>query len=214
MILYFMRHAESEANLLDILAGRKDYSLTAKGKDDAEAVAAAFLPSHPIDAIIASPLLRARQTAEPFARITRLKIRADDALVEQDMGAFGGKTYAEAEADPAYELDKSKRWDWAPPGGGESYRMIAERIKPFFERLDVSRNLDEEASKTGAPERILVVTHAVTLRLIVATLAGSLPAYPTTLARNGEILEFVYRGSGRGSGPKSLYFGKGREGRA
>jgi len=207
MKLFLIRHAQSEANALDLLAGRLDYSLTSRGKAEAEALAEAFVPAYPIDAIIASPLLRARQTAEPFARLTGLDIATDEALVEQDMGIFAGKSYAEAEADPAYELDKTRRWDWAPPGGGESYRMIAERIRPFFARLDASK-------AEGAPRNILVVTHAVTLRLIVATLTGSLPSYPTTLARNGEILEYEYEGSGRGKRGGSIYLGRDDEGKA
>ncbi len=196
MLLYLMRHAESEANALDVLAGRIDYPLSPRGMADAEEVARAFSPAHPVDAIVASPLLRARQTAEPFARMTRLAVEADEALVEQDMGVFAGKTYAEAEADPAYERDKSRRWDWSPPGG-ESYRAIAQRLRPFFERLDAR-----------AEPRILVVTHAVALRLIVALLEDSLPAYPTALARNAEILEVEYRGLGRRHEIASHYYGK------
>jgi broad specificity phosphatase PhoE len=202
MLLYFMRHAESEANTRDVLAGRIDYPLSARGLADAEAVALAFSPAHPVDAIVSSPLLRARQTAEPFARLTRLPVETDEALVEQDMGVFAGKTYAQAEADPAYEKDKARRWDWAPPGG-ESYRAIAGRLRPFFARLD----------RRSEP-RILVVTHAVALRLIVALLEDSLPAYPTALARNAEILEADYRGLGNKHEIASHYYGKEGEAKA
>jgi broad specificity phosphatase PhoE len=202
VLLYFLRHAESAANERDILAGRLDYPLSPRGKADAEAVALAFSPDHPVDAIISSPLRRARETAEPFARIAGLRLEVDEALVEQDMGVFAGKTYAEAEADPAYELDKSRRWDWVPPGG-ESYRAIADRGRPFFARLDGRREA-----------RILVVTHAVTLRLIVAALRNTLPAYPTTLARNAEIFEVEYAGIGRKHEIASHYYGVDLEAKA
>lgn len=202
MLLYFLRHAESEANANDILAGRLDYSLSPHGMRDAEAVALAFCPSHPIDAMISSPLCRARQTAEPFAHMTRLTLEVDEALIEQDMGIFSGKTYAEAEADPAYELDKSRRWDWEPPGG-ESYGAIAKRLRPFFSRLDERRE-----------SRILIVTHAVTLRLIVALLRDTLPVYPTALARNAEILEVDYAGIGAKHEITSHYYGDDIEAKA
>lgn len=202
MRLYFIRHAESEANTRDILAGRLDYPLSARGESDAEAVARAFVPGHPFEAIISSPLLRARRTAEPFARMTSLAVEVDEALLEQDMGTFAGKTYAEAEADPDYEKDKSRRWDWSPPGG-ESYRSIADRLRPFFVRLDGRRE-----------PRILVVTHAVTLRLVVALLEDILPSYPTTLARNAEILEVEYGGLGRKHGISSHYYGSDIESKA
>jgi broad specificity phosphatase PhoE len=207
MELFFMRHARSEANERDLLAGRKDFPLSPRGKADAEALAKAFVAAQGIDAIIASPLSRARQTAEPFARLTGIEIETDEALVEQDMGIFAGKSYAEAEADPAYELDKARRWDWVPPGGGESYRMIAERVRPFFSRLDALKTEGEARS-------VLVVTHAVTLRLIIATLAASLPSYPMVLARNGEILEYAYEGSGLGRPIRSIYLGSDTEGKA
>jgi broad specificity phosphatase PhoE len=207
MELFFVRHARSEANERDLLAGRKDYPLSPRGRADAEALAKAFVAERDIDAIIASPLSRARQTAEPFARLIGIEIETDEALVEQDMGIFTGKSYAEAEADPAYELDKARRWDWVPPGGGESYRMIAERIRPFFSRLDASRT-------EGKARSVLVVTHAVTLRLIIATLAASLPSYPLILTRNGEILEYAYEGTGRGRPIRSIYLGSDAEGKA
>jgi len=147
------------------------------------------------------------QTAAPFAELAGLEIQTEAAIVEQDMGTFTGRTYSDAEADPAYELDKSRRWDWAPPGGGESYRMIAERIAPFFPRLD------SLAARRGIGS-VLVVTHAVALRLIVATLEGTLPSYPTGLARNGEILEYEYAGGGRGTRLDSFYLGSDAEGKA
>ncbi len=200
--MYFLRHAESEANARDVLAGRLDYPLSPRGRADAEAVALAFSPAHPVDAIISSPLRRARQTAEPFARIFRLPLEVNEALIEQDMGVFAGKTYAEAEADPAYERDKSRRWGWVPPGG-ESYSAIANRLRPFFARLDERRE-----------SRIVVVTHAVTLRLILALLRDILPAYPTTLARNAEIFETDYAGIGRKHDITSHYYGADIEAKA
>jgi broad specificity phosphatase PhoE len=203
-----MRHAESEANALNVLAGRIDYPLTARGLEEAQAVARAFVPSHPLGAILSSPLARARQTAEPFAAMSGLAPESDEALVEQDMGIFAGKTYAEAEADPAYERERSRRWDWAPPGGGESYRMIADRLRPFFARLDAM--VGAYADKGG----ILVVTHAVTLRLVRALLEDSLPSYHVALARNAEILEVEYRGLGVRHEVGSHYYGKESEGRA
>ena len=37
--IYFIRHAQSEANLKDILASRMDFPLTEKGRVDAETIA-------------------------------------------------------------------------------------------------------------------------------------------------------------------------------
>jgi len=183
-LLYFMRHAASEANEQDILASRMDFPLSGKGRADAARIAGEFLERYRIQRIISSPLSRARQTAQPFADASGLTVETDDLLVEQHLGRFSGLTYAQLESEPAYEHRRTERWDWVPDGGGESYRMIAERVKGWFENGGL---------ETG-DSPVLIVTHAVTLRLIRAVLEHSLPSYPENIARNGEIWEVDYRG--------------------
>jgi broad specificity phosphatase PhoE len=60
--------------------------------------------------------------------------------------------------------------------------MIAQRLEPFFALM-------EERASQNPQQALLVVTHAVTLRLIRATLEKTLPLYPSEIARNGEIWE-------------------------
>ncbi len=210
MRLYFVRHAQSEANTFDILAGQMDYPLSKQGFADADFVARSFLANHAIDTIISSPLLRARQTASAFDRSGDLPLEIDSALIEQDMGVFAGKTYAEVESDPQYEMDKARRWEWTPPHG-ESYRMIAERLVPFFVRLDARR---QRALRDHTEPRLLIVTHAVTLRLITAILQNSLPVYPTKLLRNSEILQTDYQGLGVKHELIGHYYGQEQDAKA
>ena len=151
--LYFMRHAESEANLKDVLASRQDFPLTPKGQRDAELIAAEFKALATMDRLVSSPLLRARQTAQPFADAFGLPVDQDERLTEQHLGIFSGMTYAELEDQPTYMHERATRWNWTPEGGGESYQMIAQRLVPFFQSL-------------GAMDGtcILFVTHAVPYR--------------------------------------------------
>lgn len=174
--LYFMRHAESEANLADILASQLDFSLTAKGQADAKQIATEFQLQYAIDHIICSPLIRAQQTAAPFATQFNLTVATDNRVIEQNLGKYAGKTYAELEFEPDYCHDRTARWQWVPEDGGESYEMIAARLQPFFDDMFASQN-----------EHVLVITHAVTLRLIKSILLNSLPDYPQDIAHNGEI---------------------------
>lgn len=174
-VLHLMRHAQSEANVRDILAGRRDFPLSAQGREDAAAMAAAFCRGRRVGRVVSSPLARARETARPFAERLALAPLCDDRLAEQDLGRFAGMTYAQAEADPGYVADRTRRWDWRPDGGGESYRDIAERVGAFL------------ADAAGWDEDALVVTHAVTMRLFRACLERTLPRYPETIAANGEI---------------------------
>jgi broad specificity phosphatase PhoE len=198
-----MRHAMSEANARDILAGQIDSPLSDQGFIDAESASRSFCENHTLDTIISSPLLRARQTAGAFARNLKLSIEIDNALIEQDLGVFAGKTYTEVESDPEYQKDKTLRWEWHPPKG-ESYSMIADRVRPFFFRLDARKHLFDTILTGGS---ILIVSHAVTIRLIIGLLQDSLPQYPIKLLRNSEIVEVDYHGLGAKHELTTHYFG-------
>jgi len=178
--LFLIRHAESVANAANLLAGRKDFPLTATGKRDAAALAEDFASSRTVDAIWCSPLLRAQQTAAPFLLACDAALRLDDRLQEQDLGRFSGLSYPEVEADPAYCRQRNARWDWVPDGGGESYRMIADRVQSFLQEL-------REHCASEQLQQVLLVTHAVTLRLFRACLENTLPQYPEAIAGNGEV---------------------------
>jgi len=178
--LFLIRHAESVANASNLLAGRKDFPLTASGKKDAAMLAEDFASSRTVDAIWCSPLLRAQQTAAPFLLACDAALRLDDRLQEQDLGRFSGLSYPEVEADPAYCRQRNARWDWVPDGGGESYRMIADRVQSFLQEL-------RERCASEQLQQVLLVTHAVTLRLFRACLENTLPQYPEAIAGNGEV---------------------------
>ena len=96
------------------------------------------------------------------------------------MGRFSGKSYADVERDTSYCHDRTARWDWVPEGGGESYRMIAARVDSFL--ADLRTQCEREHLNS-----VLIVTHAVTLRLFRACLEATLPAYPERIAGNGEV---------------------------
>jgi broad specificity phosphatase PhoE len=186
--LYFMRHAESEANQKNILASQIDFPLSDTGKKQAEKIAEVFFKTFAVDIIIASPLLRAYQTATFFTKKRKkLVIKKNNALIEQNLGIFSGMTYEELDTRDDYCHDRSQRWDWIPEGGGESYRMIANRVLLFFKEIE----------KNYPTERILIVTHAVTMRLIRAVLENTLPSYPLKIPANGEIWEVEFHKSGK-----------------
>lgn len=81
--IHLMRHGEVE-NPEAILYGRRPgYGLTALGKEMAQTVADTLVAAeHRITAVIASPLLRAQQTAAPTARAYGLEIASDPRLIE------------------------------------------------------------------------------------------------------------------------------------
>jgi broad specificity phosphatase PhoE len=201
--IYFMRHAQSEANLKDILASRQNFPLTQKGRQEAAVIASQFKDIAQLDRIFCSPLSRAQQTAQPIAEAFGLDVETDERLTEQDLGVFSGMTYAELDDRPDYMHDRpdymherSKRWKWIPEGGGESYEMIANRLEPFFQSLECLEG-----------DCILFVTHAVTLRMVKAILEQTLPDYPRDIAKNGEIWKVQFAGLGNIHDVESIFLG-------
>ena len=178
--VHIIRHTESIANTLDILAGQIDYPLSEKGKADAGRIADWYMQHYSPHTIYCSPMLRAKETAQPFLRLHAPVLIEDDRLKEQNLGIFQGKTYEELKNEPLYEHDRSKRWDWDIPQG-ESYRRLAERISEFF------------SSCTPDGRDCLIVTHAVTMRIIRGLLENTLPEYPSRIPINGEIWELDFR---------------------
>ncbi len=135
MILYLIRHGESIFNAQRRIQGQVDIELSPLGLRQAAALTAA-LGTLDIDAIYASPLRRAMQTAEPLAAALHLKIRTDDRLKEINAGEFQGLVWDEID----------KRWpeaaihwrqqtpDFVIPGG-ESRRAVAERGRAALEAI-------------------------------------------------------------------------------
>lgn len=206
--LFLIRHAESVANVDNLLAGRMDFPLSQTGKLDASAIANDFSSTLKVDLIWCSPLLRALQTAAPFVVACDAPLRIDERIQEQHMGRFSGLSYAEVEADPAYCHDRGARWDWVPEGGGESYRMIAQRVELFL--ADLRGQCERESLQS-----VLIVTHAVTLRLFRACLEATLPRYPQRIAGNGEVWNVELVPAGKPSTIKTIDLANGpREHRA
>lgn len=86
MKFYFVRHGESEANILHEMSNRGwKHGLTEKGREQAAALAHNLLPIK-ARKIFPSPLMRAVQTAEILAEALGLEMEVTDALCEFDCG--------------------------------------------------------------------------------------------------------------------------------
>ncbi|RKX83643.1 MAG: histidine phosphatase family protein, partial [Spirochaetes bacterium] len=55
--------------------------------------------------------------------------------------------------------------------------------------------------------KYLIVSHAVTLRIIKGLLEDTLPLYPEKIANNGEIWQVDFKGLGNKHIVKSLFYG-------
>ena len=137
MKLYFVRHGESEANVLREISNRGlKHGLTEKGRQQAIALAEK-LKTLPIRRVYSSPLLRARQTAEILSGTLGTNYEVTDALREYDCGILEGRSDEEAWAmHYAVSTDwfTHKKWE-SRAEGGESFLDIKARFVPFVEGL-------------------------------------------------------------------------------
>lgn len=157
--LYLVRHGESEANATGRFAGQHDSPLTARGREQAEAVAE-FLSGVRFDRVIASDLSRARDTAAAIARRQGLAVETTPDLREIDVGDAEGKPFE----------DMRQRPDWTPDGfvqwpGGESLEQAYTRARAAIERI-----VRESPGAT-----VCIVGHGGIARILVSHFMGLLP---------------------------------------
>src|SRR5690606_24003231 len=125
-VVHLLRHGEVH-NPDRILYGRlPGFHLSELGVKMAEAAAQA-LADRDITYVVASPLERARQTAEPIAARFGLPVEIDERLIES-ANWFEGKRVSPGDG----ALRNPRNW-WVlrtpiTPSWGEAYRAIAERM--------------------------------------------------------------------------------------
>jgi probable phosphoglycerate mutase len=113
------RHGETDWNRERRWQGRADRPLNDTGRTQARQLAE-VLASREIDAVYASDLLRARETAEIVADRLGLPVGLDPGLREVDVGDWAGRLASEIERD---DPEGFRRWQEGRQGwrGGESY---------------------------------------------------------------------------------------------
>jgi 2,3-bisphosphoglycerate-dependent phosphoglycerate mutase len=93
----FLRHGESVGNAEDRFQGHADFPLTRKGRAQARALAERWLGEGvTFDRCIASPLLRACQTAEIITKVLKISLELDPDWMEIDNGRVAGLTQEQA----------------------------------------------------------------------------------------------------------------------
>lgn len=164
MKLYFVRHGESEANLLNEFSNRGwKHPLTARGRQQAETLAQKLVEI-PITALYTSPLRRAVETAQVLARALGIEYTVTDALREYDCGILEGRS-----DQAGWDMYSAVLDDWLERGlwarrieGGESFLEMQTRFVPFVEGLT--------AEHGGSPANIVLVGHGGLYRCMLLPL--------------------------------------------
>lgn len=125
-VVHLLRHGEVY-NPEGILYGRlPGFGLSARGADQAKRVAD-FLTGSEITHLVASPLQRAQETAQPLANAFDLQVNSDDRLIEAD-NRFEGFRVSVGDGALRSPRHWPKLWNPFRPSWGEPYLGIAHRM--------------------------------------------------------------------------------------
>jgi broad specificity phosphatase PhoE len=165
--IVFIRHGETDWNAEGRLQGQKDIPINEKGRRQAaeagRKLAELRLEPHKLPWMV-SPLHRTRETAEIARTALGLDPRSyivDERLKEISFGIWEGRTWKEvrrAEPEQARRREADK-WRFVPPGG-ESYAMLAERVRPWSAEIE---------------RDVIVVCHGGVARALLFLLCGLAP---------------------------------------
>lgn len=174
--LFLVRHGQSTWNAAGRCQGqsRSAGGLSQGGAAQALATAeklAEKLASNretPAEVVMASDLLRARQTAEIIADVLGLPVQLDAGLREQHLGELEGKLYIEQFGDSTVQgtIDGLWRDPFRRPPGGESIADMYDRVQATLTRL----------YKANPARTLVVATHGGVVR--TATAAQPQPGTP------------------------------------
>jgi len=153
-MIYVARHGETDWNRAGRYQGRLESQLTQTGHAQARALAGA-LAKERISRVIASPLERCIQTAQPLADALHVAVEADPDLIEIAHGTWEGRLRGEIERDDAATM---RLWREHPQlvqfEGGESLLDVQHRWRAFARRL-------------GDADGVAIVTHDVVVRIAI-----------------------------------------------
>jgi broad specificity phosphatase PhoE len=164
MHLLLIRHGETDWNNEGRVQGHTDTPLNANGLAQARRLAARIAAEEAFATMYASPLARARVTAEIVAQACGIAPILDDRLKEQCLGEFEGLTGVEFEQHfpeifAAWRTDPLR----SPLPGQETRDDFQRRVQAF---------LDDLRARHTDGTRVAVVTHGGTIGMMLATLMG------------------------------------------
>ncbi len=157
MLLYVVRHGQTEWNLEHRCQGISDIPLTEQGINETKKLKE-LVDKLDIDIVYSSPLSRARDTAKILIG-NRLPINIDDRLTERDWGMNEGMLVS--------DLDQYDCWDVILNTGVQGI----EKVQDFMKRI--SEFLEDIRAKYP-DKNILVVAHSAVLR-VIHYLLGTIP---------------------------------------
>ncbi len=180
----FLRHGESEGNANGQIQGQTDTSLTERGKEQANLLATKWAEEgRQYDQVIASPLLRARNTAEIIAAALNLQVDFAPEWMERGFGAIEGRNFDELLQEiPGLDFNHPYL---APDGAGESI------VDAYHRASGALQNLLRQPE--GA---YLVVSHGALLNMTMYAVLGisphNSPVSPRFIFQNTGFVDLLF----------------------
>lgn len=156
MILYCVRHGETDSNLKGIVSGRSDEGLNEKGIAQAQELNLKIADTK-FDAVYVSPMRRTVETAEII--VPEYQYIIDDRLAERDLADLKNYTIDELWENPLWNSLTEKKTS----EGAETFGAGLERVQDF---------LSELKGKYSDDSKILLVTHSFISRCLWALQQG------------------------------------------
>ena len=165
-VTLLLRHGQTPLSVDRRFAGLGDIELTETGVRQAKLAGERLAARGGVDVIVASPLRRARQTAEEVAAATGAPVEFDDDLRETDFGEWEGLNITQAQPRRPGEVTSRLADPAAAPPGGESFAAVAVRVRAARERLMAGH----------ARETVLVVSHVTPIKTLLTEALLAPPA--------------------------------------
>jgi ribonuclease H / adenosylcobalamin/alpha-ribazole phosphatase len=160
-----LRHGQTRHTEAKLFSGSggEDPPLTAFGEEQARAAADLLAAAGGVDAVVSSPMRRARQTADVVAGQLGLDVREVDDLRECAFGEWEGLTFAEVRDRWPDLLAQWLADPTVAAPGGESFEQVRRRVEVARDKL-----LARYAGRT-----VLVVTHVTPVKMLVRDALGA-----------------------------------------
>ncbi len=160
--LYLVRHGATRLSAEDRFAGSTDVELSDEGREQAAALGERLRAEH-LQAVYASPMSRTRETAGIASYACGLPVAVSDGLREIGHGHWEGLTRREVEArfPEEYASWEADPFTFAPRGGESGAAVLARALASVRQILEAH-----------VGQRVLVVSHKATIRLVLSSLLG------------------------------------------
>lgn len=181
MILYLMRHGQTDWNASQLVQGWKDTPLNQTGINQVHA-AAKKLKNEKIEVIYSSDLKRSKKSADILSVAFDIPVHYTKRLREMNFGQAEGVKKTDLNVKFSYtyqafnDLKNPERYDVSYPNG-ETIGEVQQRFMKFLSKL----------SETTPPKKVLIVTHGMLVRIFTEMCLKK-----SIRLDNGSVLKITY----------------------